>query len=111
MVLLKRRPAERARRASGVGRRLGVDPLPVELFELDRRDVADRGVKTVVVKPADPLDDRQLGLGDRAPGSFGDQLGLEGVDETLGEGVVIGVPGRAQGAEDVVVVESLGELG
>jgi hypothetical protein len=29
-------------------------------------------VQAVVVEPGDPLDDRQLGLGDRAPGSFGD---------------------------------------
>ena len=109
--MLARRPAQRARRASGVGRRVGFGPLGVELLELDRRDVADRGVKAVVVEPADPLDDRQLGLLDRAPGAVGDQLGLEGVDERLGQGVVVSVPGRAEGAEDVALVEGLGELG
>lgn len=103
-----------ARRSEPVGQvepggGVGADPFGVDLLELDR-DVADRGVQAAVVEPAHPLDDRQLCLGDRAPGSFGDQLGLEGVDEALGQGVVIRIADRAQGAEDVVVVEGLGEL-
>jgi hypothetical protein len=64
--LLARRPAERARRASGAGRRVGIDALGVVLLELDRRDVTNRGVQAVVVEPAEPLDNRQLGLLDRA---------------------------------------------
>jgi len=81
--LLNRHPAKRARRASGAGWRIGFELRPVELLELDRRDVAGRGVKAVVVEPADPLHHPQLGLLDRAPDAVGDQLGLEGVDEAL----------------------------
>lgn len=33
----------------GRGWRVGVDPLGVALLELDRRDVADRGVQPIVV--------------------------------------------------------------
>jgi hypothetical protein len=53
-----------ARRSEPVGRVEpgGVDALGVVLLELDRRDVADRGVQAVVVEPAHPLDDRQLCL-------------------------------------------------
>ena len=45
----------RADRRGGRGRRL-------QLFVLARRDVAERGVQPDVVKPADPFDDRELGL-------------------------------------------------
>ncbi len=57
-----------------------------------------------VVEPGDPLDDRELELGSVAP----DQLGLEGVDKRLGEGVVIGVSDRAHRSQHAVVGELLG---
>ena len=82
-------------------------------LELGGRDVAERLVQAVVVKPGDPLDDRELELGSGAPHAVGDQLGLEGVDEALGERVVVGVADRADRAQDVMVVEDLlkGEAG
>jgi hypothetical protein len=56
-------------------------------FELDRRDVAEGLVQTVVVKPADVLDDPELELRSGAPHTVGDQLGLEAVEEALGHRV------------------------
>jgi hypothetical protein len=44
-------------------------------------------VQALVVEPGDVFDDGQLQLGARVPDAVGDQLGLEGVDETLGEGI------------------------
>jgi len=59
----------------------GRDGARVELLVLDRWDVAERGVQAGVVVPADPLDDRELGLLLGAPHAVGDQLGLERVNE------------------------------
>jgi hypothetical protein len=56
----------------------------VEGLELGRGTVAERFVQTVVVEPADVLDDGELELRLRAPDAVGDKLGLEGVDEALG---------------------------
>jgi hypothetical protein len=53
----------------------------VDVFELDGRDVAQRLVQAVVVKPADVLDDGELELAAAAPDAIGDQLGFERVDE------------------------------
>ena len=50
----------------------------------------------IVVEPGDVLDDGELELRVGAPHAVGDQLGLEGVDERLGERVVIRV---ADGAD------------
>jgi hypothetical protein len=44
-------------------------------------------VQAIRVKPGDVLDDRELKLAARAPDAVGDQLGLEAVDEALGQGV------------------------
>jgi hypothetical protein len=55
------------------------------LLVLDRRDVAERFVQTIVVEPADVLDARQLELRAAAPDAVGDQLRLEAVDERLGK--------------------------
>jgi hypothetical protein len=44
------------------------------------------------VEPAEVFDDRELELGARAPDAVGDQLGLERVDEALGQGVVVASP-------------------
>jgi len=41
------------------------------------------------VVPADVFDDGELELAAAAPDAVGDQLGLEAVDERLGEGVVV----------------------
>jgi len=40
-----------------------------------------------VVKPVDVLEDRELQLAAGLPDAVFDQLGLEGVDEALGQGV------------------------
>jgi hypothetical protein len=42
-----------------------------------------------------------------APDTIGDQLGLEAVDEALGEGVVVGVADRPDGGERAVVGQCL----
>jgi hypothetical protein len=49
-------------------------------------------MQPVVVKPADVLHDDELELGSGARDPVGDQLGLDAVDETLGQRVVIGDP-------------------
>jgi hypothetical protein len=89
--------AGRIRRVRGVG---GVPALLVL--------VAERFVQAVVVEPADVLDDRELELGAGAPHAVGDQLGVEGIDERLGERVVQGIPDGADRGEHPVVVERLG---
>ncbi|HEX3833687.1 MAG TPA: hypothetical protein VHW04_17040 [Solirubrobacteraceae bacterium] len=61
------------------------------VFELHRRDVAERLVQAVVVEPADVFHDGELELGAGAPHAVFDQLGLERVHEALGQGVVIRV--------------------
>jgi hypothetical protein len=48
-------------------------------------------VQAVVVVAADVGDDRELELALGAPHAVADQLGLDGVDEALGERVVIGI--------------------
>jgi hypothetical protein len=66
----------------------------VEGLELRRRDLAEGLVQADGVEPSDSLHDRELELGPGAPDAVGDQLGLEGVDEALGQGVVIGIADR-----------------
>jgi hypothetical protein len=61
------------------------------------------------VEPGDPLDDRQLELRSGLPDAVTDQLGLEAVDEALGQRVVVGVADRADRCEHGVVVEDLRE--
>ena len=51
---------------------------------------------------------RELELAAAAPDPVGDQLGLEAVDEALGEGVVVGVADRADRREDAVIGQRLG---
>jgi hypothetical protein len=48
-------------------------------------------VESAVVEPADVFDHGELELGSGGPDAVRDQLRLEGVDEALGERVVIGV--------------------
>ena len=64
-------------------------------------------MQAVVVEPGDLLDDRELELCAGAPDAVCDQLGLEGVDEALGDRVVVGVADRSDRAQDVVVVQDL----
>jgi hypothetical protein len=59
----------------------------VQLLVLDGRDVAEALVQPGGVVPADVLDDGELELTARPPDAVGDQLGLEAVDERLGERV------------------------
>ena len=49
----------------------------VALLVLGWWEIAERGVQSLVVVPADPLGDRELGLLVGAPHAVGDQLGLE----------------------------------
>jgi hypothetical protein len=56
-------------------------PFEQSVFELDGRDVAERLVQAIMVKPADVLHDSELKLRAGAPHAIGDQLGLERVHE------------------------------
>jgi hypothetical protein len=62
-------------------------------------------------KPAEVLADRDLELVAAAPDSVGDQLGLEEVDDTLGQGVVAGIADRADRDQHAVIDERLGVVG
>ena len=84
-------PGGRAQRDPGGG---------VEGLEFGGWDVAERLVQAGGVEPGDPLDDRELELGAVAPDAVGDQLALEGVDEALGQRVVVGVADRPDARED-----------
>ena len=78
----------------GVSRR-GVVTV-VSVFELGRWDQADLAVRTMVVEPVDVLRDSELEVVDVLPRSLvAHQLGLEREVECLGQGVVVGVAGRA----------------
>ena len=61
-----------------------------------------------VVEPAEVFDDGELELVAGVPDAVGDQLGLEAVDEALGQRVVVGVADRADRGEDAVIGEGLG---
>jgi hypothetical protein len=65
-------------------------------------------VQAVVVEPADVLDDGELELRSSLPDAVGDELGLEAVDEALGERVVVGVADRADRRQEAVVGQGLG---
>ena len=67
-------------------------------------------MQACVVEPAEVLDDRELELGSGLPDAIGDQLGLDRVDEALGERVIERVADRADGLQHLVVVENLAEL-
>jgi hypothetical protein len=56
-----------------------------------------------VVEPAEVLHDRELELRARAPDAVGDQLGLEAVNEALGQRVVLGVADRADRGQHAVI--------
>jgi hypothetical protein len=62
-----------------------------ESFEFGGWDVTQRAVQAAGVKPGEVFDDRELELAASAPDAVGDQLGLDRVDEALGDGVVIGI--------------------
>jgi hypothetical protein len=72
----------------------------VVVLVLGGRDVAEALVEPVAVVPADVLDHCELSLGSGLPDAVGDQLGLEDVDEGLGERVVVGVADGADRGED-----------
>jgi hypothetical protein len=63
----------------------------VLLLVFDWRDVTEAFVQAGGVVPADVLDDGELELRSGPPDAVGDQLGLEAVDERLGERVVVRV--------------------
>jgi len=66
----------------------------VAVFELDRRQVAQRGVAPArVVEALDVLEDRVGQLGAGVPAAPVEQLGLQGREERLGDGVVEGLYG------------------
>lgn len=68
-------------------------------------------MQAVVVEPADPFDDRELEVLETGPVAAGDELGLERVDDALGERVVVGVAGRADRRQDAVIVNALTSAG
>jgi hypothetical protein len=68
-----------------------------------------RGVmQSGAVEPAEVFDDGELELGAGAPDVVGDELGLEGVDEALGQGVIVGVADRADRGQNAVIGHCLG---
>jgi len=71
-------------------------------------DVAERFVQAAGVEPANVLHSGELELGAGAPDTISDKLGLEAVDERLGEGIIVGISDRADRDQDAVVVERLG---
>ena len=73
---------------------------------LGRGDAVERGVEPLVVEPGNVFDDRELELRGRLPDAVADQLGLEAVDERLGERVVVGVADRADRGEMPASVSS-----
>jgi hypothetical protein len=92
---------------------VGVDasePRSAWCLELDGRDVAEGLVQARVVEPAEVLDDRQLELVAGAPDPIRDQLGLDRVDEALGQRVVERVADRADRLQHLVVIEHMAEL-
>src|SRR5919109_2294890 len=71
-------------------------------------ETPERLMEPDVVNPADVLDHRQLELRSGAPDAVGDQLGLEAVDERLGERVLVGVTDRADRGQHAVIGQRLG---
>ena len=62
-----------------------------------------------MVEPADVFDDRELELRACPPDAVGDQLGLEAVDEALGQGVVKRIADRSDRGQNTVIVKDLRE--
>ena len=69
---------------------VSVSSLPVMVFELNRRQVSDRGVEPVAVVPVDPAGDLPFDLAPVGPGRPGqvDRFGLEQPDGRFAQGVV-----------------------
>ena len=65
-------------------------------------------MQPLVVEPADVFDGRELELRARAPHAVCDQLGLVGVHEDFGHGVVQRVSDGPDRREHLMVVEHLG---
>ncbi len=61
----------------------------VEVLDLSGWPVVEHFVQALVVEPGDVLDDGELEPRACGPGALGDELGLEAVDEALGDGVVV----------------------
>ena len=82
----------------------------VDFFCLDRCEVIDRLVGSLVVEPVDPVQGAEFEMIDVSPGSFwSDQLGLVDADLGLGQGVVVGVAYRTHRRVHTLVDEPLGE--
>src|SRR6516162_1665719 len=70
-------------------------------FIAHRRLVVERGVPAVrVVPPLDEVEDGDSGLGWSREASAVEQLALQGREEALAEGMVVGVPDRAHRGAD-----------
>ena len=81
----------------------------VDVLELDGRDHADLAMEPSVVEPVDVFRGRDLELVDARPrAEVAHQFGLEQRVEGLGQGVVIGVAGRADGCDCAGFGEALG---
>src|SRR2546425_9052452 len=59
------------------------------------------------VVPADVLDDSELELRAGPPDTVGDQLGLEAIDERLGERVVVRITDRSNRGEQSMIKKRL----
>ncbi len=85
--------------------------IVVVLFVLDRGDVADRGVESLVVVPVDPAGGGLFDLAPRVPdlAFVEDDLGLEQPDRGFHQRVVQGVADGADRAGDPGLHQGLGE--
>jgi hypothetical protein len=77
--------------------------VSVEGLDFGRGPVAEGLVQSGGVEPGDLFDDRELELRAGAPDAVADEFGLEGVDEALGQRVVVGAADRPYRAERLVV--------
>src|SRR2546430_1406964 len=82
--------------------RTQVSVVVVLFLELGGRDVAEARVQPGVVEPAEVFDERKLELRAAAPDAIGDQLGLEALDERLGEPIVVSVADRSDRREQAL---------
>src|SRR6188508_2522263 len=81
----------------------------VAVFELGRREVAEGGMAALaIVEGLDVLEDGGPGLLAGGPGLAMEQLGLEGGEEALGDGVVPTGAGTADALPQVLVGQPVG---
>ena len=86
--------------------------LGLDGFVLGRAEVAQRGVQPLaVVEHLDEVEHRAAHLGSAGPRLPVDQLGLEGGEEALRDGVIPALPGTREALNDAVCVQQPAVLG